>query len=78
MPRACLAKAQRYGYGFLEWSDSGEIANTGDSKDLARAILAILNDPTRYRGDSLEVARRFSPDANAAAYEKVYKELLDR
>jgi len=56
----------------------GEIAIVGDSNDLARAILAVLDNPARYRGNPGEVARRFSPDANAVAYEKVYEELLDR
>lgn len=54
----------------------GEIAEVGDSASLARGILAILDDPPSYRGDPAAVARQFSPEANAIAYERLYEALL--
>jgi glycosyltransferase involved in cell wall biosynthesis len=56
----------------------GEVAEVGDSASLAGSILTILKNPDKYRGNPVEVAARFSPDTNAAAYEAVYQELLKR
>lgn len=54
----------------------GEVAAIGDADDLAKAMLKILAHPEDYQGDPEEIARTFSPDANAGAYERVYQELM--
>ncbi len=56
----------------------GEIAEVGDAESLASALLRVLNNPEAYRGDPEEVARLFSPEANAAAYERLFAYLLQK
>ncbi len=53
----------------------GEVAAIGDSADLAAKMLAVLNNPASYAGDPGEVARRFTPDACAAAYASLFETL---
>jgi len=53
----------------------GEIAQVGDAASLAQAILKVLEHPKAYRGDPEAVARRFAPEATAAAYEALFERL---
>lgn len=53
----------------------GEIAQVGDAASLAQAILKVLEHPEAYRGDPGAVARRFAPEATAAAYEALFERL---
>jgi len=55
----------------------GEVVPIGDSGALADAMLKIFDHPENYRGDPEAVARQFSPQANAAAYEELYTALMD-
>jgi len=54
----------------------GEVAAIGDADDLAQSILKILARPEKYRGNPDEIAHTFSPDVNAAAYERMYQDLM--
>jgi glycosyltransferase involved in cell wall biosynthesis len=54
----------------------GEIAAIGDADHLAKGILKILANPDDYRGNPKDVARTFAPDTNAAAYERMYQDLM--
>ncbi|NPA93578.1 MAG: glycosyltransferase family 4 protein [Chloroflexi bacterium] len=62
----------------VKMTGMGEIAEVGDAESLASALLKILGNPEAYRGDPEEVARTFSPDANAAAYERLFESLLQK
>jgi glycosyltransferase involved in cell wall biosynthesis len=54
----------------------GTTAAVGDGAELARAIGQVLDHPEAYAGDPAAVARRFSPELTAAAYEELYGRLL--
>ncbi|MBN2386996.1 MAG: glycosyltransferase family 4 protein [Anaerolineales bacterium] len=56
----------------------GQVVPLGDPAALARAIVAILSAPERFRGDPDEVRRRTSPDVMAAAYESLFAELAEK
>lgn len=55
----------------------GRIAEVGSSGSLAVGVLDVLAHPQRYRGDVDAVAARFSSQATATAYERLYEDLLD-
>jgi len=55
----------------------GKIVPVGDAQELADAILAILDQPEMYRGDPGRVVQMFHPEANAAAFEALFQELLE-
>ncbi len=55
----------------------GEVVPIGDSGALADAMLKIFDHPENYRGDPEAVAKKFSPQTNAAAYEELYTALMD-
>ncbi|HBY09068.1 MAG TPA: glycosyltransferase family 1 protein [Chloroflexi bacterium] len=54
----------------------GEVVPIGDAPALAEAILKIFAHPENYAGDPPAIERQFSPQANAAAYEDLYQELM--
>ena len=56
----------------------GRTAPAGDALALAQAILEVLAQPDRFRGDPAGVARRFSSDAVAEQYEALYASLRRR
>jgi glycosyltransferase involved in cell wall biosynthesis len=47
-----------------------------DPASLAQALIQILDQPDRFRGDRRAVARQFAPDAIAAEYEALYASLV--
>lgn len=47
-----------------------------DPNALSHALIKILSQPNGYSGDKQEVSERFSPDAIAAQYESVFKQLI--
>lgn len=55
----------------------GEVAKIGDANSLAEKILKVVGHPDRYGGNPEEIARQFDPLSNAAAYEKLYRGLLE-
>ena len=50
-------------------------ARPGDAEALAEAICEVLGNPDRYRRGSEDVARRFSSEAVAEQYERLYQSL---
>ena len=54
----------------------GRIVPPRNSAALAEAIIAVLDEGDCYREEAPEIARRYSPDSTAAAYELIFKELL--
>ena len=55
----------------------GRIVPPRNPKALAQAIISVLDEGDRYRGNAAEIARRFSPQSTAADYEAIFKELLN-
>ncbi|MBN1667359.1 MAG: glycosyltransferase family 4 protein [Anaerolineales bacterium] len=56
----------------------GKVVPIGDAPALAQAIIDILDHPRAYSGDPQAISRQFSPDTNAAAYEALYRDLLEQ
>jgi len=54
----------------------GRVAEIGDPASLAGAILEVLNDAKRFKGDPSEIARQYDPDTIAAEYEKLFARLI--
>ena len=54
----------------------GRVAKIGDSADLAEAILEVLNEPDKFRGDIESIKKAYNPDSIAAEYEKLFKRLM--
>jgi len=53
----------------------GRVAKIGDSADLAEAILDVLNEPDKFRGDLESIKKSYNPDSIAAEYEKLFGRL---
>ena len=54
----------------------GRVAKIGDSADLAEAILEILNEPDKFRGDIESIKKAYNPASIAVEYEKLFKRLM--
>ncbi len=54
----------------------GEIVPVGDSRALAEAILRVVGQRERYIRPREEIARRWSTEQTAAAYEALFEQLL--
>lgn len=57
-------------------SGMGRIVPVGDAPAIARAILDILAEPERFRGDPVEIKHKYSPDVVAAGYEDLFGTIL--
>jgi glycosyltransferase involved in cell wall biosynthesis len=55
----------------------GKIIPVGDVQALAKAILEILDQPEKFRGEPGHVVQMFHPDINAAAFEALFREMLE-
>ncbi len=53
----------------------GEVAEIRDSASLAQQIHTVLANRERYLREGSDIARRFSPEATAEAYERLFVEL---
>lgn len=53
----------------------GRTAPPGDAAALAEAIVDVLENPGRYRREAGDIARRFSSEAVAERYERLYRSL---
>ncbi len=62
----------------VEMTGMGQVTPIGDANALANAILEILAQPQKYRRDPAEIARIYDPDAIAAEYEKLFKNISPR
>jgi glycosyltransferase involved in cell wall biosynthesis len=62
----------------VQMTGMGEIMPIGDAASLGTAMLRIFDHPERYRGNPKEVRNIFNPQTNAAAYEKMYQELMEQ
>lgn len=53
----------------------GRVARIGDPVDLAEAILEVLDEPEKFRGDIESIKKSYNPDSIAAEYEKLFNRL---
>ena len=54
----------------------GRVAKIGDSADLAEAILEVLNEPDKFRGDIESIKKAYNPASIVVEYEKLFKRLM--
>ena len=54
----------------------GRVAKIGDSADLAKSILEVLDEPNKFRGDIESIRKAYDPDSIAAEYEKLFEGLM--
>jgi glycosyltransferase involved in cell wall biosynthesis len=57
---------------------AGKVARIGDSAHLAESILAVLDEPQKYRADVASIKKSYDPDSVAVAYEKLFERLKKR
>jgi glycosyltransferase involved in cell wall biosynthesis len=62
----------------VQVSGMGRVVPVADAGAIAQAILDILADPDRYRGNSIEITHKYSPDVVAAGYEKLFEDILQK
>jgi len=53
----------------------GRIFPVGDSQGLASALISLFEQPSKYESDQDEVARKFTSDVAAEAYEDLYRRI---
>lgn len=56
----------------------GEVSEIGNARSLADAILKVLGDPQKYRGDTAALKQTYDPDSVAQEYEKLFAILQGR
>ncbi len=56
-------------------SGMGRVTPVGQPEALADNILAVLNEPEKYRGDSEKLRKDFSPDTNAEKHESIFESI---
>jgi glycosyltransferase involved in cell wall biosynthesis len=54
----------------------GTVSEIGNSNSLAEAILNVLNEPEKYRGDVEAIRETYNPDSIAQKYEKLFGQLM--
>jgi glycosyltransferase involved in cell wall biosynthesis len=54
----------------------GRVSEIGDSASLAEAIIGVLDEVDKYKGNPSELARQYEPDSVAAEYEKLFARLM--
>ncbi len=56
----------------------GCVAKIGDSASLAGAILEVLDEAEKFKGNPAEIARQYDPDTVAAKYERLFEKLMEK
>lgn len=59
----------------VKMTGMGEVIPIGSADGLARALIRILEQPEKYRGDCDAIRERFSPLTTAAQYEALFEEI---
>jgi glycosyltransferase involved in cell wall biosynthesis len=60
----------------VKMNGMGRIVPVADAGAIAGAILDILSEPERYRGNPAGIMHKYSPDVIAAGYEKLFEDIL--
>lgn len=56
----------------------GKVSAIGDAESLARAIVDVLDQPEKYRGEPETIKKAYDPDAIAMEYEKLFARLMKK
>lgn len=56
----------------------GVVSEIGDSESLASAILEVLDNKKKYRGDIESINKAYNPDSIAQEYEMLFKRLMKK
>ena len=56
----------------------GRVAQIGDAASLAEAVLGVLNEPDKYRGDIESIKKSYDPDSIAVEYEKLFERIMKK
>jgi glycosyltransferase involved in cell wall biosynthesis len=56
----------------------GCVAKIGDPASLAGAILEVLGEAEKFKGNPAEIARQYDPDTVAMEYEKLFEKLMEK
>jgi len=56
----------------------GCVAEIGDSASLAGAILVVLDDADKFRGNPAAIAEQYDPDSVAVEYEQLFEKLMEK
>ncbi len=56
----------------------GRVSEIGDSASLAEAIIGVLDEADKHKGDPSELARQYDPDSVAAEYERLFVKLMEK
>ena len=56
----------------------GRVSEIGDSASLAGAILEVLGEADKFKGNPAKIARQYDPDTIAAEYEKLFERLMKK
>lgn len=56
----------------------GTVSEIGNSESLAGAILQVLDNPEKYRGDMDALKKAYDPDSVAQTYEKLFERLKNK
>ena len=56
----------------------GEVSEIGNAESLAAAILKVLDNPEKYKGDVPAIHTAYNPDSIAQEYEKLFARLMKR
>ena len=56
----------------------GEVSQIGNAESLASAILKVLDNPEKYKGDVPAIHTAYDPDSIAQEYEKLFERLMKR
>lgn len=56
----------------------GRVAEIGDSASLTGAILEVLDEADKFKGNPSEIASQYDPDTIAAEYENLFKRLMGK
>jgi glycosyltransferase involved in cell wall biosynthesis len=54
----------------------GRVSEIGDPASLAEAIIGVLDEADKHKGDPAEIARQYDPDSVAAEYENLFARLM--
>lgn len=56
----------------------GEVSQIGNAESLASAILKVLDNPEKYKGDVPAIHTAYDPDSIAQEYERLFERLMKR
>ena len=60
----------------MKMTGMGVVVPIGDAGALGDAVIRILSEPQKFRGDVESIRETFSANVNAAQYEKMFLKLM--